>query len=637
MTDPRPLNVIVPLAGHGRRFAEAGYVAPKPLVRANGIPMILRCISALEVSESDNLVLVYHRSLEAHNFRDLITRKFPKLQVQFVPLFFDTRGPAETVLLGLTALSEADLARPTLVADGDSIFADNVIEPMRCSPSNLIFFFEDRDDNPIYSYISLGDDSQVEDIREKIKISDNACIGAYGFESGSLLLGYCRETIGRERVNGNELYVSNVYRTMIEDGCEIKAHKVDRWDCLGTPVQLRHWAEQQGAPQEPQRICFDLDNTLVSYPTVAGDYETCLPIERNIRFLQFLKEQGHHIIIHSARRMRTHGGDTSAVIDDIGELTKRQLDRFNIPYDEIIFGKPYADMYVDDLAVLPQMGLERQTGFYMDSGLEPRSWNTVEIQEKTVLKRGPADEISGEIGWYRNLPDELSSIAPKLVRSDQGSLEIERVLGIPMSQLHVGGALTARDLETLLTTLDQLHSHPVAGAVDIYANYGDKIGTRSRDFDCGHLPDYAVLQEELLAWLEAYASRNLGRRGLIHGDPVFTNVIVTPTHEIKLIDPRGLVGKVATQAGDIFYDYAKVYQSLLGYDAILLEVPQPDNRALIDHFHRHLVGLHGEAALENVTMIAASLLFSLVPLHKKFLHADFLNLAKSTISRASGH
>ena len=231
----------------------------------------------------------------------------------------------------------------------------------------------------------------------------------------------------------------------------------------------------------------------------------------------------------------------------------------------------------------------------------------------------------------------LSGIAPKVVRQDEQALEIERVLGIPMSQLHVSGALSARDLATLLTTLDRLHAHPSGDQIDIYANYGDKIRARSQSFDHRHLPGYAATQSQLLDWLDDYAARDLGRKGLIHGDPVFTNVIVTPTHEIKLIDPRGQVGNVVTMAGDIFYDYAKIYQSLLGYDAILQDVPQPDNRVLIDRFQRHTLGEHGERALDNITMIAASLLFSLIPLHKTYLHDDFLKLAESTISLARGH
>ena len=54
------------------------------------------------------------------------------------------------------------------------------------------------------------------------------------------------------------------------------------------------------------RVCFDLDNTLVTYPTIPGDYSTVKPIEKNIKLLNDLKNDGHEIIIHTARRMSTH-------------------------------------------------------------------------------------------------------------------------------------------------------------------------------------------------------------------------------------------------------------------------------------------------------------------------------------------
>jgi len=49
--------------------------------------------------------------------------------------------------------------------------------------------------------------------------------------------------------------------------------------------------------------------------------------------------------------MKTHAGNVGAVVSDIGSVTLRQLDTFNIPYHEIYFGKPYADFYIDDKAV----------------------------------------------------------------------------------------------------------------------------------------------------------------------------------------------------------------------------------------------------------------------------------------------
>lgn len=635
MPEIKPLNVIVPLAGEGSRFASAGFFTPKPLVRANGHPVIMRSISALKLTKGDTLVLAYHRSLDAYNFRDLVRNEFPELQARFVPLACRTRGPAETVLLGSAALTRSELSRPTLVVDGDSIYRDNVVEPMRRSSSNIIFFFEDHedhDDKAIYSYISLREDGSVSDIQEKVRISKNACIGAYGFESAELLRTYCKMTIDLGRRAQNEFYVSGVYNTMLEDGLRVEGYRVDRWECLGTPLQLRRWAEQYAAPARRLRICFDLDNTLVSHPGVVGDYESCSPIDRNVRFLRFMKEAGHYIIIHTSRPGRTCEGDRSAAIKDIGDLTKRQLDTFAIPYDELVFGKPHADMYVDGLAVLPQAGLEQQTGFYMESAVEPRSWHSIKWLDKTVRKTGPARDTAREAAWYRNLPNELSDIAPRLIGWDEGTIEIERVAGIPMSQLHVSGLLSPRDLGKLLATLDRLHAYPPVDEVNVYANYAEKIDARSRSFDAGHLPGYATVRRQLLEWADDYAARDLARKGLIHGDPVFTNVIVTPAHEVKLIDPRGEVDGLLTHTGDILYDYGKVYQSLIGYDAILQEVPQPQNDALIEYFRQYVRDKSGEAGLRNVTMIAASLLFSLIPLHRKSLHADFLELSRFAIA-----
>jgi capsule biosynthesis phosphatase len=603
-------------------------------VRARGTAIVVRCISALEATPLDIIVLAYHRSLEAHNFRDLIKREFPKLQVRFVPLRFQTRGAAETVLLGLAALSGEELERPTLVADGDSVFTENVLDPMRDTASNLIYFCEDTDSNPIYSYLLLGDDMSVNDIREKEKVSDHACIGAYGFETGECLYKYCRITIDAGRQNDNELYMSDVYRMMLKDGCHIEGHRVDRWECLGTPVQLRTWAENDETREEPLRVCFDLDNTLVTYPSTPGDYETCLPIPANVRFLRFLKESGHTIIIHTARRMRTHAGNITAVIDDIGDLTLRQLKQFEIPYDEIVFGKPYADLYVDDLGVLPQIGLEQQTGFYMASVHAPRPWHKITLKDRTVRKSGRKHEIDAEAAWYRGLPSNLASFAPRLIGAGNGVIEIERVPGIPMSQLHVSGTLQSEDLSALLAILDQFHAHPGNSQVNIYGNYGEKLRIRDRQFDAVHLPDYACTRRQLIDWLENYKARDCGQLGLVHGDPVFTNVIVTPTHEIKLIDPRGRVGDVQTMSGDIFYDYAKVYQSLLGYDAILQEVPHPENSKLVQHFQQYVLARYDVETLRNVTMIAASLIFSLICLHSRPLHGEFLTLANSAMALA---
>lgn len=95
------------------------------------------------------------------------------------------------------------------------------------------------------------------------------------------------------------------------------------------------------------RLCFDIDETLLSgYP-----YETAAPIKGAVELLRQLKKEGHTIILHTARKMNTYSGNLGEVNKSVALLTLKQLETFDIPYDEIYFGKPAADCYIDDKAL----------------------------------------------------------------------------------------------------------------------------------------------------------------------------------------------------------------------------------------------------------------------------------------------
>jgi capsule biosynthesis phosphatase len=117
-------------------------------------------------------------------------------------------------------------------------------------------------------------------------------------------------------------------------------------------VRTNEEALEAGKHVKPHtlRICFDLDNTLVTPPSIPRDYTTVEPIPHMIALVQRLKREGHTIIIHTARKMLTHGHNLGAAMASVGKLTFETLDRFDIPYDELLFGKPYADLYIDDKA-----------------------------------------------------------------------------------------------------------------------------------------------------------------------------------------------------------------------------------------------------------------------------------------------
>ena len=162
------------------------------------------------------------------------------------------------------------------------------------------------------------------DIAEKTKISDNANVGACGCDSAENLLNLCE--------SHTPTYISALYHTMIRNGENIVAQEVSKFHCVGTPIQLKSYCNRYIETAEPIRICFDLDNTLVTYPDVPGDYSTVRPISRNIEFLKLLNRLGHHIIIYTARRMRTHKGNVGAILADIGEVPISTLNKFELTF-----------------------------------------------------------------------------------------------------------------------------------------------------------------------------------------------------------------------------------------------------------------------------------------------------------------
>lgn len=96
------------------------------------------------------------------------------------------------------------------------------------------------------------------------------------------------------------------------------------------------------------RIVFDLDGVICELKKPNEKYDDVKANKEVIKRMQDLKREGHFIIISTARHMRTCNGNVKKVIAKIGGGTINWLKRNNVPFDEIYFGKPYADIYVDD-------------------------------------------------------------------------------------------------------------------------------------------------------------------------------------------------------------------------------------------------------------------------------------------------
>ena len=138
------------------------------------------------------------------------------------------------------------------------------------------------------------------------------------------------------------------------------------------------------------------------------------------------------------------------------------------------------------------------------------------------------------------------------------------------------------------------------------------------------------IYEKLLEKLKFYEDNNLGKKTVIHGDPVLTNILINQFGKIKLLDMRGKQGNKLTIFGDWLYDWAKLYQSLIGYDEILENkfINLDYKNQLIDFFKDKFINKYSEKDFENLKLITNSLLFTLIPLHDNQKCVDYYKLIK---------
>jgi capsule biosynthesis phosphatase len=99
------------------------------------------------------------------------------------------------------------------------------------------------------------------------------------------------------------------------------------------------------------RIVIDLDGTICPVKAPEESYADLVPFEGAVERIRELRAQGHYVIISTARNMATCQSNVGKVMRNVGKITLDWLERYQIGYDEIYFGKPNADIYIDDRAV----------------------------------------------------------------------------------------------------------------------------------------------------------------------------------------------------------------------------------------------------------------------------------------------
>jgi dTDP-glucose pyrophosphorylase len=233
------LNVLIPMAGAGSRFEQAGYTFPKPLIEVNGKPMIQVVIENLNL-DANYIYVVQKNHRKKYNLDTLLNLLTPNCRI--VETTDLTEGAACTALLAKNYINNNN---PLFFANSDQFAEWDSNEFMyKMQETNAdggIVTFEST--HPKWSFVKLNNDGIVTEVAEKNPISNIATVGYYFWKKGSDFVKYAEQMIQKNiRVN-NEFYVCPVFNEAINDKKIIKSFNIKKMWGLGTPEDLSYFTK----------------------------------------------------------------------------------------------------------------------------------------------------------------------------------------------------------------------------------------------------------------------------------------------------------------------------------------------------------------------------------------------------------
>jgi bifunctional N-acetylglucosamine-1-phosphate-uridyltransferase/glucosamine-1-phosphate-acetyltransferase GlmU-like protein len=252
------------MAGAGRRFYQAGYPQPKPLVPVAGAPMVQR---SLDTFPPASLWITACRTdhLQSSPLAPLLTGNGHRVEI--LPIDRLTEGQAVTCLL---ARDRLDPDQPLLIAPCDAalIYDQTHYAQLTTDPAIdcLVWTFRNHphaNRNPHqYGWVEASANGDIHRVTCKTPLADDVrndpgIIGAFWFRQARFFLEAADGLIAQNRRVNNEFYVDSAIEVLLEQGRRAKLFEVEHYLCFGTPDDVRsfeYWAGYfDRAPHHPYR------------------------------------------------------------------------------------------------------------------------------------------------------------------------------------------------------------------------------------------------------------------------------------------------------------------------------------------------------------------------------------------------
>ena len=230
------VNVVIPMAGRGKRFFDKGYKLPKPLLVIDGKKMVEHVIKNMSFPGARFIFLILKEHAESYALDKILSEAVPGCEI--IQLDGVTEGAACTVL---KAEKYIDNDQPLIIKDCDQILDwvpshfFRFMERNAADGGILTIHTQDRGFSFVEPLKKNRDFFFVNRTAEKVAISTIGATGLYYFLKGSYFVKHAKQMIRKNIRTNNEFYICPVYNEIIEDGLNVLYYPIAEMLSLGTP------------------------------------------------------------------------------------------------------------------------------------------------------------------------------------------------------------------------------------------------------------------------------------------------------------------------------------------------------------------------------------------------------------------
>ena len=238
------INVVIPMAGAGSRFLDAGYKIPKPFIDVLAQPMISRVMDNLSLKDA-SFYLIARKEHLIKEYK-IVQQLSEQYKVKFIEVDDLTEGTVCTVLFARKFINNDT---PLMIANSDQLVDIDISDYVNdCAGRGLdgsIMTFHESSGDKSYSYARTDENGMVKEVKEKEAISEHATVGIYLYSKGADFVNAAVDMIIAKDKTNNEYYTCPTYNYLISEGLNIGTYDIDasQMHVLGTPEALNQYID----------------------------------------------------------------------------------------------------------------------------------------------------------------------------------------------------------------------------------------------------------------------------------------------------------------------------------------------------------------------------------------------------------